>query len=90
MANSTDVKIVVLGVGGGGSNAVNNMVVESQESQIKFVVVNTDQQDIEKSIAQHKILISPKNKKSEGLGAGAKPEVGQDAAENSIDLIKEH
>ena len=90
MANSTDVKIVVLGVGGGGGNAVNNMVVESNESQIKFVVVNTDQQDIEKSIAQHKVLIAPKNKKSAGLGAGAKPEVGQDAAESSIELIREH
>lgn len=89
MANSSDVKIVVLGVGGGGSNAINNMIQDSRnDDKLKFVVVNTDQQDIVKSIAQNKILISTKNKKGEGLGAGAKPEVGTDAAENSIDEIR--
>lgn len=88
MANSSDVKIVVLGVGGGGSNAVNNMIAEAGNSQLKFVVVNTDAQDLEKSIAPNKILISTKNKKNEGLGAGAKPEVGTDAAENTLDEIR--
>ena len=90
MENSSNVKIVVIGVGGGGSNAVNNMVNSADGSQVKFVVVNTDGQDIEKSVAQSKVLLTTKNKKNEGLGAGAKPEVGADAAENSLEFIREH
>ena len=56
--NNADIKIVVIGVGGGGGNAVNNMISSVQGTQIKFVVVNTDGQDIEKSLAENRILIS--------------------------------
>lgn len=85
--NNENIKIVVIGVGGGGGNAVNNMVSSAQGTQIKFVVVNTDGQDIEKSNADSRILITTKNKTNAGLGAGAKPEVGADAAENCLDVI---
>ena len=86
--NNEDIKIAVIGVGGGGGNAVNNMIDAAQgASQIKFVVVNTDGQDIEKSKAENRILITTKNKNNAGLGAGAKPEVGADAAENCLDVI---
>lgn len=86
--NNEDIKIAVIGVGGGGGNAVNNMIDAAQgTSQIKFVVVNTDGQDIEKSKAENRILITTKNKNNAGLGAGAKPEVGADAAENCLEVI---
>ena len=85
--NNADINIVVIGVGGGGGNAVNNMVTAAEGTQIKFVVVNTDGQDIEKSNAESRILITTKNKTNAGLGAGAKPEVGADAAENCLDVI---
>ena len=85
--NNENIKIVVIGVGGGGGNAVNNMVAAANGTQVKFVVVNTDGQDIEKSNAESRILITTKNKNNAGLGAGAKPEVGADAAENCLDVI---
>lgn len=85
--NNENIKIVVVGVGGGGGNAVNNMIASANGTQVKFVVVNTDGQDIEKSTAESRILITTKNKNNAGLGAGAKPEVGADAAENCLDTI---
>ena len=85
--NNENIKIVVIGVGGGGGNAVNNMVASAHGTRVKVVVVNTDGQDIEKSTADSRILITTKNKTNAGLGAGAKPEVGADAAENCLDVI---
>lgn len=90
MANSSDVKILVIGAGGGGNNAINNMIEAASKTDVEFLAVNTDRQALDKNQAKSHILLTTKNKKSEGLGAGAKPEVGAEAAENSIEQIKEY
>lgn len=79
-------KIVVIGVGGAGNNAVNRMIDE-QMHDIDFWVCNTDIQTISSSKAEHKLLLGPQ--KTKGLGAGGDPEVGRIAAEDSSDDIKE-
>lgn len=79
-------KIKVVGCGGGGGNAVNNMI-QSALKGVKFIVANTDSQDINKSLAEHKIQIGEKLTK--GLGAGANPEIGRNAALESVEQIKE-
>ena len=76
--------IKVLGVGGGGSNAVNHMFKQGITG-VDFAICNTDVQALESSPVPIKIEIGNKT----GLGAGAKPEVGKAAAEESIDKIKE-
>lgn len=76
--------IKVLGVGGGGSNAVNHMFKQGIEG-VDFAICNTDVQALESSPVPIKIEIGNKN----GLGAGAKPEVGRAAAEESIDQLNE-
>ncbi|MFW6015600.1 MAG: cell division protein FtsZ [bacterium] len=77
-------KIVVIGVGGGGNNAVNRMIEENLNG-VEFVAVNTDLQALKQSKAQTKIQIG--EKLTRGLGAGANPEVGSKAAEESNDEI---
>ncbi|CCH48841.1 cell division protein FtsZ [Pseudodesulfovibrio piezophilus] len=84
--HDTNAKIKVVGCGGGGGNAVNNMI-QSALKGVKFIVANTDHQDINKSLAEHKIQIGEKLTK--GLGAGANPEIGRSAAMESVDLIRE-
>ncbi|XWO13837.1 Cell division protein FtsZ [Candidatus Hepatincola sp. Pdp] len=79
-------KVAVIGVGGAGTNAVNNMI-EMGLSGVKFIVVNTDSQSLEKSISPNKLQIGPKITK--GLGAGSKPEIGIQAAEESVSDITE-
>jgi cell division protein FtsZ len=79
-------RITVLGVGGAGGNAVNNMITSKLEG-VSFVVANTDAQALHQSKANRKIQLGAKL--TEGLGAGAKPEVGRGAAEESIDEILE-
>ena len=79
-------KIIVIGVGGAGNNAVNRMVEETI-SGVEFVGVNTDKQALNVSSATYKIQIGEKLTK--GLGAGAKPEVGEKAAEESIEELKQ-
>lgn len=78
------VKIKVVGVGGGGGNAVNRMV-DSGVKCVEFICVNTDRQALLRSKATHKIQIGEKI--TRGKGAGSKPEVGQRAAEESRDEI---
>jgi cell division protein FtsZ len=78
-------KIKVFGVGGGGGNAVNTMV-ESNLLGVEFIAANTDVQALDLSKADIRLQIGPAI--SKGLGAGANPEVGMDAAEESIDEIK--
>jgi cell division protein FtsZ len=80
-------RITVLGVGGAGGNAVNNMITAKLEG-VSFVVANTDAQALHQSKANRKIQLGAKL--TEGLGAGAKPEIGRGAAEESIDEILEH
>ena len=80
-------RIGVIGVGGAGGNAVNNMI-ESNLSGISFFVANTDAQALTKSLATERIQLGLSL--TRGLGAGANPEVGKMAAEESEDKIKEY
>ncbi len=79
------VVIKVIGVGGGGNNAVNRMIATNIRG-VDFVVVNTDKQALLQSSAEHKIPIGEKITK--GHGAGANPEVGRKAAEESQEEIE--
>ena len=84
-SNTEDtVQIKVIGVGGGGGNAVNRMV-DSGVKCVDFICVNTDRQALMRSKANNKIQIGEKI--TRGKGAGSKPEVGQRAAEESRDEI---
>ncbi len=78
------VQIKVIGVGGGGGNAVNRMV-DSGVKCVEFICINTDRQALLRSKATHKIQIGEKI--TRGKGAGSKPEIGQRAAEESRDEI---
>lgn len=78
-------KIKVIGVGGGGNNAVNRMI-SSGVKGIEFIAANTDRQALKTSLAQTKLQLGEKLTK--GLGAGGNPEVGGLAAEESIEEIK--
>lgn len=77
-------KIKVIGVGGGGGNAVNRMV-NAGIPGVEYVAINTDRQALESSKATHKIAIG--DKVTGGRGAGARPEMGLKAAEESRDMI---
>lgn len=81
---STAAKIVVVGVGGAGNNAVNRMIDEKIEG-VEFVAINTDKQALQLCKAKNNLQIGEKLTK--GLGAGAKPEVGEKAAEESEEEI---
>ena len=76
--------IKVIGVGGAGTNAVNRMIATSMNG-VEFIVVNTDAQQLRDSLAPQKIQIG--NKLTRGLGAGADPDVGRDAAQEDRDKI---
>ena len=78
-------KIKVLGIGGGGNNAVNFMVTEGNIKGVEFISVNTDMQALLASNADIKLQIGEKLTK--GLGSGSNPEIGQAAAEESRDKI---
>ena len=80
-------RISVIGVGGAGGNAVNNMI-ESQLSGVEFVVANTDAQAVGLATAEKKIQLGVKT--TQGLGAGSVPDIGRAAAEESLDEILEH
>ena len=74
----------VIGVGGGGCNAVNRML-ESNLAGVEYIAVNTDKQALKKCNAENKIQIG--EKLTRGLGAGGNPEIGQQSAEETIDTI---
>lgn len=78
--------IKVIGVGGGGNNAVNRMIEHGVQG-VEFIAVNTDAQALNLSKAEVKIQLG--NKLTRGLGAGANPEVGRKAAEESKEQIEE-
>lgn len=80
------VQIKVIGVGGGGGNAVNRMI-SSGVLGAEFIAVNTDKQVLVHSKATHKIQIGEKS--THGQGAGGKPEIGEKAAEESKDAISD-
>ena len=80
------VKIVVVGVGGGGSNMVDNLIDSAIADKVKLVTINTDAQALKNSRAPHKLQIGEKI--TDGKGAGMKPEVGKAAALENYDEIK--
>ncbi|MDC0657288.1 cell division protein FtsZ [Leisingera sp. SS27] len=80
-------KITVFGVGGAGGNAVNNMIAKELDG-VEFVVANTDAQALQQSSAKSRVQLGIKV--TEGLGAGARPQVGSAAAEESIEQIVDH
>lgn len=77
--------IKVIGVGGGGSNAVNHMFSQNIEG-VNFIICNTDAQAIAQSKVPNKIQLGPHL--TQGLGAGANPEIGRQATEESLEEIK--
>src|SRR4051812_5307884 len=77
-------RITVLGVGGAGGNAVNNMI-EARLEGVDFIVANTDAQALAQSKAEHRIQLGAAT--TEGLGAGAQPDIGRAGAEESLDEI---
>ena len=77
-------RIAVMGVGGAGSNAVNNMI-RAQLEGCDFIVANTDSQALQLSLAPRKLQLGVS--RTRGLGAGSKPEIGRAAAEEQIDDI---
>lgn len=79
-------KIKVIGVGGAGCNAVNNMV-EGELQGVEFIVVNTDLQALESSLVNNKIQIG--SELTKGLGAGANPNIGRQAALDDAEQLKE-
>ena len=81
---NTKPRIVVIGVGGAGGNAVNNMV-EAGLTGVHFVAANTDMQALAISKAEHRIQLG--SNLTEGLGAGSKPEIGEGAAEEALEEI---
>jgi cell division protein FtsZ len=80
-------RITVIGVGGGGTNAVDNMITLGLQG-VEFVVANTDAQQLMHSRADRRIQLGPHI--TQGLGAGAKPEVGRAAAEEASDELYRH
>ena len=81
-------RITVFGVGGGGGNAVNNMIFTAGLEGVDFVVANTDAQALTMTKASR--IIQMGVAVTEGLGAGSQPEVGRAAAEECIDEIIDH
>ena len=80
-------RIVVVGVGGAGGNAVNNMIAAGLDG-VEFVVANTDAQALALSRADRKVQLG--GGITQGLGAGMRPEIGEQSAEESLDEILEH
>ncbi len=80
-------RITVIGVGGGGTNAVNTMISLDLKG-VDFVVANTDAQSLQNARADRRIQLGPHL--TQGLGAGAKPEIGRAAAEEAMDEVYRH
>lgn len=78
----------VIGVGGGGGNAVNSMINSGELQGVDFIVANTDAQALDNSPAEAKVQLGEKITK--GLGAGSNPDFGRRAAEEDLDTVLEH
>jgi cell division protein FtsZ len=83
--NESSAKIMVIGVGGAGGNAINNMI-DSKLKGVKFIAANTDSQALEISKASVRMQIG--EKLTQGLGAGADPQIGREAALENFEAIK--
>jgi cell division protein FtsZ len=79
-------KIKVIGIGGGGGNAINNMISADLKG-VEFIAANTDSQDLERSTCPNKMQLG--TTMTRGLGSGADPEIGRNAAEESIADVRE-
>jgi len=88
MEEYKEAKIKVVGVGGGGSNAVNRMM-ESEMQGVEFWIVNTDAQALSMSSVSPSNRLQIGQKLTRGLGAGGNPEIGQSAAEESMEMVEE-
>ncbi|MBI4081930.1 MAG: cell division protein FtsZ [Candidatus Lambdaproteobacteria bacterium] len=87
VGQSTPVVLKVVGVGGGGGNAVNRMI-GAGVGGVEFVVANTDLQDLGSSLAPNRLQLG--SRLTRGLGAGAKPEIGRESALENLDAIRDH
>src|SRR5699024_8084906 len=87
MTHELKPRITVVGVGGAGGNALNNMIMSHLEG-VEFVACNTDAQALANCLTERKIQLGVSL--THGLGAGARPEVGHAAAEEALDEILEH
>ncbi|MGL4393352.1 MAG: cell division protein FtsZ [Fusobacteriaceae bacterium] len=83
--NEGIVKIKVIGTGGAGGNAINDMITSGIKG-VEFIAANTDAQDLNKSLADIRVQLGEKS--TRGLGAGADPEVGRVAAEEDIEKLR--
>ncbi len=79
-------KIKVVGVGGGGQNAINTMVTGGDTNGVDFIAMNTDLQALSSCVASNKLQLGPQ--RTHGLGSGADPQVGQEAALESVEEIR--
>lgn len=86
MESDNSAKIKVIGVGGAGGNAINNMITSNLQG-VKFISANTDAQALDVSQAELRIQLGTKI--TEGLGAGANPQVGREAALENAEMIKD-
>lgn len=84
--NKISTRIAVVGIGGAGGNAINN-IIESDLQNVDFITLNTDAQDLEKNKSPNKILLGMNL--TNGRGAGGDPEIGRQAALESINQIRE-
>jgi cell division protein FtsZ len=84
--NEKSARIKVIGVGGAGGNAINNMIRSGLQG-VKFIAANTDAQSLDISRAETRIQLG--NSVTEGLGAGANPQIGRDAAQEAVEEIRE-
>ncbi len=85
--NNGQARFTVFGVGGGGGNAVQNMV-EQKLAGVKFVCANSDKQALDRMAAPNKVQLG--EQLTRGLGAGGKPEIGRGAAEENREAIRQH
>ena len=85
MTHELKPRILVFGVGGAGGNAVDNMI-EANLQGVEFIVANTDAQALSRSKTENRIQLGPET--TSGLGAGARPDVGAKAAEESLEDIR--
>ena len=86
MTHELKPRILVFGVGGAGGNAVDNMI-EANLQGVEFIVANTDAQALSRSKTENRIQLGPET--TSGLGAGARPDIGAKAAEESMNEIRE-
>ncbi|MGL5644900.1 MAG: cell division protein FtsZ, partial [Cetobacterium sp.] len=83
--NECEVKIKVIGAGGAGGNAINDMI-SAGVTGVEYIAANTDAQDLNNSLADIRVQLG--EKLTRGLGAGADPEVGKQAAEEDVEKLR--